>query len=57
MTRKVPHGGLSGFTLLEVMIALAIAGGALVVLLYSISFHLNLVGDQRTRTVAAMLCR
>ncbi len=54
-----PHGGLplKGFTLLEVMIALAIAGGALVVLLYSISFHLNLIGDQRTRTVAAMLCR
>ena len=52
-----PRHKAHGFTLLEVMISLEIAGGALVVLLYSVSFHLSLIGDQRTRTVAAMLCR
>lgn len=46
-----------GFTLLEVMIALAIAGGLLVVLLYSISFHLSLVGTQEAETVSTLLCK
>lgn len=46
-----------GFTLLEVMIALAIAGGTLVVLLYSISYHLGVAGDQQARTVASLLCK
>lgn len=46
-----------GFTLLEVMISLAISGGLLVVLLYSISFHLSMVATQEAQTVATMLCK
>ena len=39
-----------GFTLLEVMIGLAIAGGLLITLLYTLNFHLALADRQLTMT-------
>lgn len=48
---ELPHG----FTLLEVMVALAVAGGLLVTLLYTLNHHLGIAGRHETLTVALML--
>jgi general secretion pathway protein I len=47
----------SGFTLLEVLIALAVIGGLLVTLIYSLNYHLSLVEKQETITVATLLAK
>jgi general secretion pathway protein I len=44
-----------GFTLLEVMVALAVAGGLLVTLLYTLNYHLSIADRHETLTVAMML--
>ncbi|MEJ2182154.1 MAG: type II secretion system protein [Nitrospirota bacterium] len=46
-----------GFTLLEVMIALAIVGGLLVTLLYTLGYHLDVAARQEAATVATMLAK
>ena len=47
----------AGFTLLEIMIALAIVGGLLVTLIYTLNYHLDIAGRQETLTVASMLAK
>ncbi len=44
-----------GFTLLEVLIALAVVSGALVVVIYSLNYHLSLMERQETITRATLL--
>ena len=46
-----------GFTLLEIMIALAIIGGLLITLLYSLNYHLGIAERQETLTIATMLAK
>ncbi len=55
-----PHGHAameSGFTLLEIMVALAILGGVIVTALASISYHLSVMDNNVDSTLAAMLAR
>jgi len=47
----------SGFTLLEVMISLAITGGILVTLIYTLNYHLGIAERQRTITDCTMLAK
>jgi len=54
-SRNPLHDG--GFTLLEVLIALAIVGGLLVTLIYTIDYQLGLVERQQTVTVATLLAK
>jgi len=51
----IPRKG--GFTLLEVLIALAIVGGLLVTLIYTLNYHLGLVERQETITVGTLLAK
>jgi general secretion pathway protein I len=46
-----------GFTLLEVLIALAVMGGLLVTLISTLNYHLSLVEKQETITVATLLAK
>ena len=46
-----------GFTLLEIMVALAILGGVIVTALVSISYHLSMMDANVERTFASMLAR
>jgi general secretion pathway protein I len=46
-----------GFTLLEVMLALAIVGGLLITLLYSLDYHLTIAERHETVTIATMLAK
>lgn len=46
-----------GFTLLEVMVCLAIVGGLLVTLIYSLNYHLGIAGRHEFITVASVLAR
>ena len=48
---------MKGFTLLEIMIALAIMAGTLLTLLGAFNHHLALVGSEREETVALLLAR
>jgi len=58
---RARHSSLStvkgGFTLLEVMISLAIIGGLLVTLIYSLNYHLGIAVRHRTLTVCTALAR
>lgn len=47
----------SGFTLLEVMISLAIVAGLLVTLLYTLNYHLGIAGRHRIVTVSTDLAK
>ncbi|MGO9016022.1 MAG: prepilin-type N-terminal cleavage/methylation domain-containing protein [Dissulfurispiraceae bacterium] len=47
----------NGFTLLEVMIALAIIGGVLLTLIYSLNYHLGIAGRHEAVTIATMLAK
>jgi general secretion pathway protein I len=49
--------GESGFTLLEVLIALAIVGGLLVTLIYTLNYQLTLVERQEAVTLATLLAK
>jgi len=46
-----------GFTLLEVLIALAVIGALLVTLIHTLNYHLSLVARQETVTVATLLAK
>ncbi len=46
-----------GFTLLEVLISLAIVGSLLVTLIYTLQYHLGLIERQETITVATLLAK
>ena len=46
-----------GFTLLEVLIALAVVGALLVTLIYTVNYHLSLAERQETITVATLLAK
>ena len=48
---------MKGFTLLEVMIALAIAAGVLLTVIASVNYHLSIVGDDTEETTAVLLGR
>jgi general secretion pathway protein I len=47
----------SGFTLLEVMISLAIMAGVIVTLLGSVNYHLGIVANERDTTALTLLAR
>lgn len=46
-----------GFTLLEILIALAIVGGLLVTVISTLNYHLGIVGRHETITVATFLAK
>lgn len=48
---------MKGFTLLEVMIALAITAGVLLTVISSLNHHLSLVADDAEETTAVLLGR
>jgi general secretion pathway protein I len=48
---------MRGFTLLEVMIALAIAAGVLLTVISSLNHHLSIVGQDAEETSAVLLGR
>ena len=48
---------MRGFTLLEVMIALAISAGVLLTVISSLNYHLSIVGQDSEETSAALLGR
>jgi general secretion pathway protein I len=47
----------AGFTLLEIMVAVAIIGGLLVSLLYSLNYHLGIADTHEFVTVASLLAK
>lgn len=46
-----------GFTLLEVLVALAVVGGLLVTLIYTLNYHLGIVERQEAVTIAVLLAK
>jgi general secretion pathway protein I len=46
-----------GFTLLEIMISLAVIGGLLVTLLYTLNYHLSIAEKHEKVTIASMLAK
>jgi general secretion pathway protein I len=46
-----------GFTLLEVMVALAIMAGVIMTLLGSVNYHLGLIANERDSTTLTLLAR
>ena len=48
---------MRGFTLLEVMIALAIAAGVLLTVISSLNYHLSIVGQDAEETNAVLVGR
>ncbi|RME62390.1 MAG: type II secretion system protein [Nitrospirae bacterium] len=53
--RPLSYIGGPGFTLLEVLVAVAIIGGTVVVLMQSLSWHLELLGTHKKATEAVFL--
>lgn len=47
----------SGFTLLEVMVALAIMAGVILTLLGSVNYHLGIIASERDSTTMTLLAR
>jgi len=47
----------SGFTLLEVMVALAIMAGVILTLLGSVNYHLGIIAGERDSTTLTLLAR
>ena len=47
----------SGFTLLEVMVALAIMAGVIITLLGSVNYHLGIIAAERDCTALTILAR
>jgi general secretion pathway protein I len=50
-------GDCWGFTLIEVMISLAITAGLIITLLYTVNYHLGLADRQEVLTTATSLAR
>lgn len=48
---------ISGFTLLEVMVALAIMAGVIITLLGSVNYHLGIIANERDSTTMTLLAR
>lgn len=48
---------MKGFTLLEIMVALAIMAGVILTVITSFNYHLSVVGRDREETVAVLLAR
>jgi general secretion pathway protein I len=48
---------VKGFTLLEIMIALAILAGVILTVLSSVNYHLSVVSRDREETIAVLLAR
>ena len=46
-----------GFTLLEVMISLALIGGLLITLLYTLNYHIGIAARHGTLTTATLLAK
>jgi general secretion pathway protein I len=57
MKRDCFSFGKTGFTLLEIMLSLAIIGGLLVTVLYTLNYHLGIAGKQEFVTVATLLSK
>jgi general secretion pathway protein I len=51
------RGKTSGFTLLEVMVALAIMAGVILTLLGSVNYHLGIIAGERDSTTMTLLAR
>jgi len=51
------RSGTSGFTLLEVMVALAIMAGVILTLLGSVNYHLGIIAGERDSTTLTLLAR
>ncbi len=51
------RGGSSGFTLLEVMVALAIMAGVILTLLGSVNYHIGIIANERDSTTMTLLAR
>jgi general secretion pathway protein I len=51
------NSSIEGFTLLEVLIALAIVGSLLVTVIYTLNYHLGIAGRHETITVATLLAK
>ncbi|MDD2897918.1 MAG: prepilin-type N-terminal cleavage/methylation domain-containing protein [Desulfuromonadaceae bacterium] len=47
----------SGFTLLEVMVSLAIMAGVILTLLGSVNYHLGIIANERDNTTLTLLAR
>lgn len=48
---------LAGFTLLEVMVALAIMAGVILTVLSSVNYHLGIIAKERDSTALTLLAR
>ncbi len=48
---------MKGFTLLEVMVALAILAGTVLTVISAVNYHLSLVAEDREDTMALLLAR
>ncbi len=51
------HHRTSGFTLLEVMVSLAIMAGVILTVLSSVNYHLGIVASERDNTQMTLLAR
>lgn len=51
------NGRISGFTLLEVMISLAIMAGVILTVLGSVNYHVGVIAGERDSTVMTLLAR
>ncbi|MGE5893255.1 MAG: type IV pilus modification PilV family protein [bacterium] len=54
---NVPARKEDAFTLIEVLIALAIISGALITIIYTVNYHLSLIERHEAITVATLLGR
>jgi general secretion pathway protein I len=48
---------MKGFTLLEVMISLAIMAGVILTVLGSVNYHIGIIANERDRTTLTLLAR
>jgi general secretion pathway protein I len=51
------RGASSGFTLLEVMVSLAIMAGVILTLLASVNYHIGIIANERDSTTLTLLAR
>jgi len=51
------RGEVSGFTLLEVMVSLAIMAGVILTVLGSVNYHLGIIANERDSTALTLLAR
>ncbi len=49
--------GMKGFTLLEVMVALAIMAGVVLTVLGAVNYHISIIANERDSTTLALLAR